>query len=71
MKSNKEMTQAEFDYSIALKRMAHKMEYLRVELDSAKAVGMQGVSKGALIVIENEMDLLRSAIYNGLKTVGT
>jgi hypothetical protein len=70
MKSNKEMTQQEFDYSIALKRMAHKMEYLRVELESAKCVGMQGVSKGALIVIENEMNLLRSAIYNGLKTVG-
>jgi hypothetical protein len=70
MKSNKEMTQQEFDYSIALKRMAHKMEYLMVELESAKCVGMQGVSKGALVNVEGRIYDLKAAIYNALKTVG-
>jgi hypothetical protein len=64
------MTEMEFDYSIALKRMAHKMEYLRIELDAAKAVGMQGLSKGALTNIELRMYDLKATIYQALNTVG-
>lgn len=68
--SNKDMTQQEFDYSFALKRMLHKIEYLQLELDAAKSVGMQGVSKGALQTVEIRIYDLKAALYNALKTVG-
>lgn len=68
-KANRDMTREEFDYSIALKRMVHKMEYLRLELDAAKAVEINGLSKGALRNVEGRMFDLKAAIYNALNTV--
>lgn len=70
MKSNAQMTQQEFDYSLAMKKMLHKIEYLQLELDAAKAVGMQGESAGAARIVESRIYDLKAAIYNALKTVG-
>lgn len=71
MKANKDMTRQEFDFSYAIKKAIHRLNYVEMEIESAKNVGMQGVSKGALIVAENEVSILKAALYNALKTVGT
>jgi hypothetical protein len=69
VKSNKEQTDQEFAYTYALKRMAHKMEYIQLELNAAKSVGMQGDSAGALTAVEGRIYDLKASIYNALKTV--
>jgi hypothetical protein len=68
-KANKDQTDQEFAYTYALKRMMHDLAPVSVHLTTAKSAGMQGLSGGALIVIENELALLKSAIANALKTV--
>jgi hypothetical protein len=69
MKANKEMTQQEFDYTFAMKRMMNDLYILESQLISAKAIGMQGISKGALSTVELRIYDLRAAILNALKTV--
>lgn len=71
MKSNREMTEDEFHYSTSVKKMLHRIEYLYVELESAKTIGMQGESAGALRGIEGRIFDLKAACYNALKTVGS
>lgn len=68
-KPNREQTQQEFNYTYAIKKAIHRLNYVEMEIESAKSVGMQGVSKGALIVAENEAAILKAALYNALKTV--
>lgn len=68
-KPNREQTQQEFNYTYAIKKAIHRLNYVEMEIESAKNVGMQGVSKGALIVAENEVSILKAALYNALKTV--
>jgi hypothetical protein len=63
------MTEQEFHYTYALKRMMHDLALVTQDFEAAKLVGMQGLSGGALIVIETELSLLKSAIRNALKTV--
>lgn len=70
VKSNATMTQQEFDYSLACKKMLHNIEYLQLELDAAKAVGINGLSAGALRNVEARIYDLKAALYNALKTVG-
>jgi len=69
MKANKEMTEDEFAYTFALKRMMNDLTIVQHDLDTAKLVGMQGVSKGALMSIELCLYDLKANIYNALKTV--
>jgi hypothetical protein len=71
MKANREMTQPEFNYTYACKRMMNDIAILEHDLEQAKTVGMQGLSKGALIVVEHEISILKAAVINALKTVGT
>ena len=68
--NNKEMTQQEFDYSFALKRMMNDLTFVEEDLRQAKVVGIQGLSEGALKNIEMKISDLKSAVVNGLKTVG-
>lgn len=70
MKANSEMTDAEFHYSLSLKRMMNDLIILEDDLRNAKTVGMQGISKGALQNVEGRIYDLKAAIYNALKTVG-
>ena len=69
MKANADMTQQEFDFSIAVKRAIHRLNYVEMELESAKNVGMQGISRGALSNAEGRIYDLKAALYNALKTV--
>jgi hypothetical protein len=68
--NNKEMTQQEFDYSFALKRMMNDLAFVEEDLRQAKVVGIQGLSHGALRNIEDRLSDVKSAVVNGLKTVG-
>lgn len=70
MKSNRDMNQMEFDYSHAVKRAIHQLNYVKMELESAKNVGMQGISDGALRQAEIAAADLKISLYNALKTVG-
>lgn len=70
MKSNKDMSETEFNYSIALKRMMNDLYVLEEDLRQAKSVGTKGLSEGALRIIEGRVYDLQAAILNGLKTVG-
>lgn len=70
MKPNKDMTEQEFHYTFACKRMMNDLLILEAGLVNAKSVGMQGVSKGALTNVEGRIYDLKAAIYNALKTVG-
>ena len=68
-KANKDQTEQEFQYTLAIKKILHEMEYLRIHLDTAKGAGLQGVSNDALHNIEGRMYDLKAALYNALKTV--
>jgi hypothetical protein len=68
--NNKEMTQQQFEYSFALKRMMNDLTFVEEDLRQAKTVGIQGLSQGALQNIEMKISDLKSAVVNGLKTVG-
>lgn len=68
--NNKDMTQQEFDYSFALKRMMNDLQWVKEDLRQAKVVGIQGLSEGALRNIEDRLSDLNSAVVNALKTVG-
>jgi hypothetical protein len=70
MLSNKDLTQKQFSYTFALKRMMNDLCLVEEDLRQAKDVGMQGVSGGALRSVEMRMDDLKSAVVNALKTVG-
>lgn len=70
MKPNKDMTDQEFNYTVSLKRMMNDLLIVEDDLRNAKSVGMQGVSRGALMSIELCIYDLKANIYNALKTVG-
>lgn len=63
------MTEEEFAYTFACKRMMNDLYIIENDLKAAKAIGMQGVSKGALTTIESRIYDLHAAILNALKTV--
>lgn len=69
MKSNKEMTEQEFAYTVSCKRMMNDILLIEETLRQAKTVGMQGVSKGALTNVEGRIYDLKAAVINALKTV--
>lgn len=56
-------------YTIALKRMMNDLTIVQHDLDTAKLVGMQGVSHGALTNVEGRLYDLKAAVLNALKTV--
>ena len=68
---NRDMTEKQFSYTFALKRMMNDLCLVEEDLRQAKDVDMQGISDGALRSIEMRMDDLKSAVINALKTVGT
>lgn len=68
--NNKEMSEQQFEYSFALKRMMNDLTFVEEDLKQAKTVGIQGLSEGALKNIEIKIGGLKSAVINGLKTVG-
>ncbi len=68
-KPNREQTPQEFQYTLAMKKILHDMEYIQLQLNTAKSAGLQGVSKGALTVVESRIYDLKAACYNALKTV--
>lgn len=70
MRTNKDMSDMEFHYTVALKRMMNDVLIVEEDLRQAKAVGTKGVSHGALLSIEGAIYDLKASIYNGLKTVG-
>lgn len=70
MIANADMTEQEFAYTFACKRMMNDLYILEAELKNAKSVGMQGDSAGALKNIESRIYDLHAAILNALKTVG-
>lgn len=69
MKANKEMTEQEFAYTFACKRMMNDLYIIENDLQAAKLIGMQGVSAGALSNVEGRIYDLQAAILNALKTV--
>jgi copper homeostasis protein CutC len=68
-KANKDMSEQEFNYTYACKRMMNDLYILEHDLKQAKTVGMQGISKGALTNVEARLYDLQAAILNALKTV--
>ena len=68
-KPNREQTEQEFQYTLAMKKILHDTEYLMLQLNAAKSAGLQGVSKGALSTVELRIYDLKAACYNALKTV--
>ena len=46
------------------------LTFVEEDLRQAKVVGIQGLSEGALKNIEMKISDLKSAVVNGLKTVG-
>ena len=68
-KPNREQTEQEFNYTYAIKKAIHQLNYVTMEIESAKSVGMQGVSKGAIQSAEIRLYDLKVALYNALKTV--
>ena len=70
MKANKDMSDMEFHYTVALKRMMNDVIIVEEDLRQAKSVGTKGISEGALRIIEGRIYDLKASIYNGLKTVG-
>ena len=71
MKANVDMTDNEFQYSFACKRMMNDLLVVEDDLRQAKNVGINGLSKGALQNVEGRIYDLKAAILNALKTVGT
>ena len=69
MKANADMTDNEFQYSFACKRMMNDLLVVEDDLRQAKNVGINGLSKGALQNVEGRIYDLRAAILNALKTV--
>jgi hypothetical protein len=67
---NRDMTEKQFSYTFALKRMMNDLCLVEEDLRQAKDVGIQGLSGGALRSVEMRMDDLKSAVVNALKTVG-
>jgi hypothetical protein len=67
---NRDMTEKQFSYTFALKRMMNDLCLVEEDLRQAKDVGIQGLSGGALRSIEMRMEDLKSAVVNALKTVG-
>lgn len=68
-KANRDQTPEEFQYTLAMKKILHDMEYLQLQLNAAKSAGLQGVSGGALTTVEARLYDLKAACYNALKTV--
>jgi hypothetical protein len=69
VKANSEMTMPEFNYTYALKRMMHDLALVKEDLRSAQTVGMQGLSHGALVRVEENLLILELSIRQALKTV--
>jgi hypothetical protein len=67
---NRDMTEKQFSYTFALKRMMNDLCLVEEDLRQAKDVGIQGLSGGALRGVEMRMEDLKSAVVNALKTVG-
>jgi hypothetical protein len=67
---NRDMTEKQFSYTFALKRMMNDLCLVEEDLRQAKDVGIQGLSDGALRSVEIRMDDLKAAVVNALKTVG-
>ena len=70
MKANRDMTEKEFNYSMALKRAMNDYFILESDIEQAKTVGIVGNSQAALAVIGIRMADLEDALRTALKTVG-
>lgn len=68
-KANKDQTQQEFAYTFAIKKALHELAYVSQHIDTAKGVGLQGLSDGAVRQAAVAVADLRAALYNALKTV--
>jgi hypothetical protein len=69
VKSNKEMTEQEFSFTIALRRAVNDMNYVIHEIEMAKNVAPQGLSTGAILNAEAKAAELKLLLYQALKTV--
>jgi hypothetical protein len=69
MKPNAEQSDREFAYTVACKRMMNDCALMQDEVDTAKRAATQGISRGAMIRVEIELERLRVAIIHALKTV--
>ena len=69
MKANKDQTDQEFAYTYALKRMMHDLALVKEDLRAAQTVGMQGLSHGAIVRVEENVLILELSIRQALKTV--
>jgi hypothetical protein len=69
MKPNAEQSEREFAYTYACKRMMNDCAAMQDNVDVAKDVALQGISRGAMITVEIQLDRLRDAITHALKTV--
>lgn len=68
-KANKDMTDREFAYTYACKRMMNECVLMQDQVDTAKLAATQRKSLGAMVRVEVELEALRQAILDALKTL--